>query len=599
MVMSSDEETLGKPATTPAQSEGEAGGSASEASNNDAEQRQKPSEARSEPSGKKPTIADRLVRYARSKAKSFHTPQNESYATIQLRTHSETWPIESSEFETWLTALFYSVESKVPYSRGVESAINTLRGLALFTGPTAEVHVRYAEHDGKIYLDLTNEKWEVVEIDSEGWRVITNPPVKFVRTPGMRRLPTPVKGGSIEELRPFLNLRKENGNGVANDRDWTLYVACLLAAMRPSGPYPVLIIQGEHGSAKSTAVRVFRELVDPAEPAHRAPPKSDRDLMVSAYNNWVVAFDNLSFLSASLSDALCRLATGGGFSARQLYTDKKEANIVAERPVLLNSITSIATRPDLLSRAVILTLQPISRETRRDESTLWGDFERVRPRILGALLDAISHGLCHLGRTRLKQMPRMADFARWVTACEGAFGWRSGTFLKAYRDHEAEKADLALSASIIAAPIRTLAASGWEGTASELLVELASTAPDEGLPDDAQSLSNELKRIEPVLRDVGVVVSRRRSHGGKRLIRLSGDAGEAGAPVESQAKSDNGDAGDGKSSVTQKGKSNGELDKEARASPASPDEKATALEVVRQLGSLIRAKASQDSGKPD
>jgi hypothetical protein len=524
-----------------------------------------PREAESKAGGGKTPIADRLVKYSRARANLFHTPGQEAYATIRHEGHRETWAIRSPEFARWVEQVFYTVEQKVPYTQAVSSAISTLDGLARFGGRTREVHVRCAWDQGRIYLDLANEDWTAVRIDTEGWRIVRNPPVRFVRTPGMRPLPAPVRGGSIDRLRPFLNLR--------NDRDWHLFIACLLAAMRPSGPYPIPFICGEYGSGKSTLIRVLRRMIDPAEPADRAPPKSEQDLMVSAFNNWVLAFDNLSTVPPWLSDALCRLATGAGFAARQLYTDRKEACISVMRPVVINSIGSIITRPDLLSRAVILTVPSIGPKARRDEQTFWREFDRAQPRILGALLDAVSHGLRHFGRTHLKEMPRMADFARWVTACEGALGWQSGTFLTAYRDHEAEKVELALAESSLAQPIRKLAAKGWEGTAKALAVKLASMAPGGPPPQDERTVSNQLKELEPVLRDVGVVVTRRRTHGGKRMIRLSGDVGDAEIPAESETDGDDGDDGDdggGNFSVVNKKKERKKRVRKKVARPPSP-----------------------------
>ena len=83
----------------------------------------------------------------------------------------------------------------------------------------------------------------------------------------------------------------------------------------------------------------------------------------------MLAFDNVSGLPARVSDTLCRLATGGGFAARQLYTDADEALFDAARPAILNGIEDIVTRPDLADRAVFLTLDPSRRraEGRRPE----------------------------------------------------------------------------------------------------------------------------------------------------------------------------------------------------------------------------------------
>jgi hypothetical protein len=151
--------------------------------------------------------------------------------------------------------------------------------------------------------------------------------------------------------------------------------------------------------------------------------------MIAANNGQVLAFDNLSGLPTWLSDALCRLASGGSFAVRQLYSDDEEVLFKAARPTLLNGIEDVISRSDLADRAISLTLGPIAEEQRRSEAELWREFEPARPRILGALLDAAAHGLRVLGCVRLDRLPRMADFApglrsrasststRWPLAC--------------------------------------------------------------------------------------------------------------------------------------------------------------------------------------
>jgi hypothetical protein len=222
-----------------------------------------------------------------------------------------------------------------------------LEARALFDGPARLVFVRVGEADGVIYVDLANDRWEAVEVTPAGWRVVVNPPVKFQRTRGMLPLPLPIRGGAIGELRPFVN--------VATNNDLILLLSWQVAAFRPQGPYPVLILEGEQGSAKSTTQRVMRALIDPNTAPLRAEPRDTRDLMIAARNGWVVALDNMSRLNPALSDALCRLATGGGFGTRELYTDVDEILFDAMRPVMLNGINNPVVRGDLLERAVILT----------------------------------------------------------------------------------------------------------------------------------------------------------------------------------------------------------------------------------------------------
>src|SRR5262249_50846630 len=157
----------------------------------------------------------------------------------------------------------------------------------------------------------------------------------------------------------------------------------------------------------------------------------ERELMIAANNGYLLAFDNLSGLPIWLSDALCRLASGGSFAVRQLYTDDEEVLFEAARPILLNGIDDVISRPDLGDRAIFLTLPAITPRQRRPEGELWRDFEMARPRTPGALLDAVVQGLRSLGQLHFDELPRMADFAVWATACETAL-CPAGTFARAY-----------------------------------------------------------------------------------------------------------------------------------------------------------------------
>src|SRR5262249_16709904 len=158
--------------------------------------------------------------------------------------------------------------------------------------------------------------WRAVEIGSEGWRVIAEPPVRFRRPAGMLPLPMPRPGGTLEQLRSLLNLPELD--------DLVLVTTWLLAALRHGGPHPLLLIPGEQGSAKTVLPKMLRALVDPNVAPVRSLPRDERDLFIAANNGHVLAFDNLSALPPWLSDALCRLASGGSFAVRQLYTDQDE-----------------------------------------------------------------------------------------------------------------------------------------------------------------------------------------------------------------------------------------------------------------------------------
>ncbi len=267
---------------------------------------QERTEATEKKGSKKGTsVAERCVASAAAD-ELFHTPDNEAYASITSNSHRETWRIRSKPYKLILRGRLYE-KGIVANDSALDDAIATLEGRALFDSPELSVHVRTAGTDGKLYIDLCNDRWEVVEISEKGWRITSQSPVKFIRKDGMLPLPNPTEGGSVEQLRPFVNLTNE---------DWPLAVAWLMGALRPTGPYPILVVNGEHGSCKSTTCRRLRSLVDPNSAAIRAVPKNDQTLMIWATNSHVIALDNLSSMPTWLSDAMCRLATGGGYSER-------------------------------------------------------------------------------------------------------------------------------------------------------------------------------------------------------------------------------------------------------------------------------------------
>ena len=401
---------------------------------------------------KKESQATAIVRLVmEAKADLWHTPTGDGYITISIDGHHrENHPLNSRGCKDSLSRPYYVDSGRAPNPTALQAAIATLSGIARFDGDEHAVHVRVAAgDDGVVYLDLVDSGWRVVQVTPTGWSIISNPPVRFRRPRGMRPLPVPVKGGSIEELRRFVN--------VGSKTDFCLMAAWLIQALRPQGPYPILVLIAEQGAAKTTTVRSLRRFCDPSESDVRRPPRNTEDLMIAATNGHIVAFDNLSRLSEELSDNLAVLATGGGFSVRQLYTNNEEVIFDAQRPIILNGISAVATRGDLLDRAVVITLPPIADAARKDEATFWREFDQAQPRIFGALLDAVSCGLRRLRDVHIGCKPRMADFALWSVAAEPACPWPAGTFLKGYRKNRQGAVEATLDGDPVADVVRAIA----------------------------------------------------------------------------------------------------------------------------------------------
>jgi hypothetical protein len=458
----------------------------------------------------------------------FHTPEDRPYGTFAVQGHHETWPVRSTYFKQWLVRRFYDSSKCAPKTQELHDALETISAKAQFDGREHPVFTRVAEWWDNIYLDLGDSNWQAVEVKPSGWSIVSRPPVRFRRGNGMMALPRPEHGGSISSLQRFVNVK---------DEDWVLFVSWLIAAFRPKGPYPILGLHGEPGSAKTTIGKVARKLIDPFKAPMRTKPRTERDLMISASNSYLITLDNLSHLSPWLSDALCRLATGDGLATRQLYTDEEEIIFEAQRPVLLNGVEKVAVNGDLLDRMVIVAPPRIGDKERRPEAEFWKEFESARPLILGALLSGLSAALRNIDKVKLEKKPRMADFAIWASAAECELGLKSGEFIEAYTNNRREASDIALESSPLATEVFEFIRdkNEWKGTFGDLLESL-NTRFNKGsgraLPISARALSSALTRLSPNLRNAGITLDRlpREAGTGRRLIRLENTRGAVSQP---------------------------------------------------------------------
>ena len=478
---------------------------------------------------KEPSQVDILLALAGA-ATLYHTPDGKAYGSFEASGHRELWPVRSRQFRSWLSYRFYREREKGPSSQAMQDALNTIEARARFDGEKTEVHMRVAELDGRVYLDLCDDAWRVVEITEDGWRLLDSSPVHFRRTPTMLSLPEPVPGGHLSDLRGLLNAEDDNG--------WVLTQGWLVSPFSPNSPLPILALEGEHGSGKSFYSEIVRSTVDPSSAALRSPPKDAHDLAVAAGSSCCVAFNNLSGVPPWLSDGLCCLSTGGAFGTRTLYTDDEETVFSGKRPVILNGIDRIAARNDLADRCITRTLPAIPEHQRRTEKELREEYERLAPGILGALLEAVACGLKCRDSVRLARLPRMADFAVWAVACEPALDCAPGAFLAAYEGNRGEAVEQALEADTVATALRRLmeGREEWTGSPSDLLGLLTKKTPEAETkskywPKQPATLGKRLRRAAPFLRATGMVIDLDGTTGDHKKERCYTIRKVAGFPV--------------------------------------------------------------------
>jgi len=493
-----------------------AAGNASEELSNLASPELRPLPTEKEPPA--PSTGQRLIEIA-SKATLFRSEREEAFAYFPVDGHSATWPVRSRAFRRWLSLQFYNDSGKPPNTQALEEALHVLEAKCDFHGEMLPLSLRMAQDGDALWLDLVDEAWKAVRITAQGWNVDGKPPPIFRRYAPAAAQVLPTTSGNLLPLRQFVNVRDEN-----------LYrqlVVWLVASFFPRIAHPVLVVYGEQGSAKSTLMRLLAMLVDPSKVPLRAVPRDIGEWIQAADHSWLVTLDNVSNLSGWLSDALCRAVTGEGFSKRQLYSDAEDVIIEFRRVVALTGIEIVPERSDLFDRALLLELKPIVPERRRTEAEVLDEFERVRPEILGGLLDVVAGVLHELPSVKLSYLPRMADFARIGVAVERVLGWPVGTFMAAYGSNIAGQHEEVLSTSILGEQLQMLMKdrAEWAGTATELLNLLNQQAGEAAVrrrdwPKSARAVSGDLRRLSPNLRAVGLEVNSTTPHG-KRLITLT------------------------------------------------------------------------------
>ena len=460
----------------------------------------------------------------------FCNDKGEPYVIFDDDGHTECQRVDSSYFRGFLSDTYYNSHQDSLPPETIKSVLEILATRARKKDPR-EVFVRFGWKDDKVYLDLCDRAWRVVEIDDQGYRVLDKSPVPFRRDNLMQPLPEPKPGGSIAELFECVNAQS------AGDRIG--YVSWLLSPFHQHGDLPILSVVGVHGSGKSQTVETLKRLTDDSGVVLSAKPKNEDDLAIAMKNSAVAAFDNLSGLPEWLSDALCRVSSGAGFRKRELYENDQEVAFCERRSIIVNGIDDIATRADLADRAIHVQLEALKkRELERD---LESRFQERWASILGALLDVVSHGLKCLGETKADPNIRMADFARWVMACEGAlvglalhvgehgetYSWRIGSFREFYVQNRQEAVEQNLDDDPFATALIALVDSDHRPLLDFSAQGLLDTLPcpeelkrEHQWPVSAKAVGMRMNRIRPSLFAVGIEVERYRDISGKRRFTL-------------------------------------------------------------------------------
>lgn len=469
------------------------------------------------PAEKRPklTAGDHLLKLAQQ-ATYFHTSDQVAYADIYINGSRHTYAVRSRAFRLWLSGEYFQHQGKGISSQTLQDTLNTLEAIAIFKGETREVHLRVTEYQDKIYLDLGTPDWKAAEISATGWQIVSDYPVRFWRPESLLSLPYPEVGGSLEELRELLNV-----DGSA----WTLLITFLLFCFCPGKTYPVLMLSAHRGSGKTAAAEILKKLIDPGKAPLIKPTNDTHKLAVAASRRWLMAYDNVSHISPEQSDDFCRLATGFGYSTRTLHTTDEETTFEFTRPQIITAIDALVTRDDLADRVLMVQLPEIPEDKRLPQAELMAKVEAARPRILGALLTALSQTMAELPHTKPEKLPRMADYALFAIAAEKALGLQNGQFRETFDESREQSRQVVIESSPIGEAVLRLMRDRlvWKGTASDLLNELEqhteeSTVRSRYWPKASNIFKRQLNRLAPDLKALGIEVTEFRQ--GRECTRI-------------------------------------------------------------------------------
>lgn len=455
--------------------------------------------------------AGRMVSLTFEHAELFHDDSRNCYAWV---THSEAASIHSIRsrgFKVWLSRLLWQATKKAPGSEALNSAVNVLESKALFEGEQYRLYNRVApDPDGDgIWIDMCNDKWQAIHVTGEGWQIVDKPPILFRRYSHQQPLVNPVRGGDAKLFLKFVNLAEDNqDNGL-------LLIVEIIHFLIPEIPHVILVLYGVQGSAKTTLSKLIQSLIDPSSVEVLSIPRNERELVQQLSHHWGAFYDNVGSLPWWVSDVLCRAATGGGFTKRELYTDDDDVIYNFQRCIGLNSINIAAQRPDLLDRCLMVGLKHIPKNKRKTEKTLWQEFNKVKGDILGGFLDALSKAIKIHPAVKLDQLHRMADFVKWGCAISEALGVDKKKFLAAYDVNVELHTEEAARSSPVAEVILKFIGGKltWEGSPSELYSKLSEEAKEMGVstrqkawPKAPNTLIRHINELVPALAQLGYEV---------------------------------------------------------------------------------------------
>lgn len=443
------------------------------------------------------------------------------HARFKVQNHFEIWPVRSKRFKGLLYRKGkFLHKNKIPASETITNAQKYLEALS-FDSEENKLNNRVCSANGAFWYDLSNKEWQAVKITGDSWEIVDNPPALFRREQHQKTQIYPSSHGinNIWKFFDFVNV-PENKK--------LLLLVYMVSCFIPDIPHPVIIIYGEPGSGKSILMEFLRDIIDPSQVPKLKIPKGDKDIVQNFDHHYAPFFDNLDTIQPWLSDMICRAVTGEGSEHRALYTDSDSVIRNYRRCIGLTGINVAARKGDLLDRSILIGLDQMSQENRKEETQLRSNYNENLPEILGGIFTVMTKAMDLYPSVKLENLPRMADFAKWGYAIAEAIGGYGDEFITAYAKDEEDRIMEALDANPLSTAIISLMddLTEWKGTPTELLITLENVAEEEKIniksknwPKSPTWATRRLNEIKSGLNTLGIKIEKKRD-GQKRTIAI-------------------------------------------------------------------------------
>lgn len=470
------------------------------------------------------TEADYLYAYAKKNWAFFADPDGIPY----VKMYAKALEMRSTAFDDLLRDKYKKVRGRIISTSSLDRVKEMIGSESRRHIARQLVYQRVSAQGGKLFYDLANgnistaEPPAFIQVTANGVQCVNQSPLMFAINEDQEPQPEPDTQVKADEL---LTLLKANFH-LAHEKDYLLLACFLVACFIPDIEHPVCIFHGEKGAAKTTALNMLVQIIDPHKTGILSLPAKIEDLALMLHKHYIVGFDNLQRLKQDHSDILCMSCTGGRYTRRTLYSNDGITAWDLKCIVALTGIQIVATQPDLLDRSIVIRMEKLDETEYKTKSEVAKQFQKAKPQILGAVFDCLSQVLGRIKQVKLSAMTRMGDFCRYGYAIAEVLTGDGNRFLEVYRENISQVKEFIVTDDSLMQTLEVFMTekSSFKGTCTELLNQLRETAQAKRIriatdfPSTPNLLSQKINTATSELAAMGIQVEHKSLNRGRTII---------------------------------------------------------------------------------